>query len=80
MDLGKYGIRINTDAPTKTIVNEIEKVKTKKRLNIIRKTIPLNQFATITEIADIVFFLTTDSAKSITGTSIVCDGGWTSGK
>lgn len=80
MDLGKHGIRINTVAPTKTIVSEIERVKTKKRLNIIRKKIPLNRFSTTTEIADIVFFLTTDSARSITGTSIVSDGGWTSGK
>jgi len=80
MDLGRYGIRINTVAPTKTIVNEIEKIKTKKRLDFIRKKIPLNRFSTTTEIADIVFFLTTNSARSITGTSIVSDGGWTSGK
>ena len=80
MDLGKYGIRINTVAPTKTIVNEMEKIKTKKRLDFIRKKIPLNRFSTTTEIADIVFFLTTNSARSITGTSIVSDGGWTSGK
>lgn len=80
MDLGKHGIRINTVAPTKTIVNEMEKIKTKKRLNLIKKKIPLNRFSTVSEIADIVFFLTTDSARSITGTSIISDGGWTSGK
>ena len=80
MDLGKHGIRINTVAPTKTIVNEMEKVKTKKRLNFIKKKIPLNRFSTVSEIADIVFFLTTESARSITGTSIISDGGWTSGK
>ena len=32
MDLGEYGIRVNTVAPTKTIVNPDEIKKTKKRL------------------------------------------------
>ena len=77
MDLGKHGIRVNTVAPTKTIVNERERKNEKKRLNLIKKKIPLNRFSTTTEIASIVYFLTTDSAKSITGTSIISDGGWT---
>ncbi len=80
MDLGKHGIRVNTVAPTKTIVNKEEKTKTRKRLNIIKKKIPLRKFSTTKEIASIVFFLTTDAASSITGTSIISDGGWTSGK
>ena len=80
LDLGKYGIRVNTVAPTKTIVNQEERKKTKKRLNLIKKKIPLNKFSTTKQIADIVYFLTTKSAESITGTSIVSDGGWTSGK
>ena len=80
LDLGKYGIRVNTVAPTKTIVNQDERIKTKKRLNLIKKKIPLKKFSTTKQIADIVHFLTTNSAASITGTSIVSDGGWTSGK
>ena len=80
MDLGKYGIRVNTVAPTKTIVSEIERKKTKKRLNLIKKKIPLNKFSTTVEIAAIAYFLTTEAANSITGTSIISDGGWTSGK
>ena len=80
MDLGKHGIRVNTVAPTKTVVSEMERKKQKKRLNLIKKKIPLNKFSTTVEIASIVYFLTTDSARSITGTSIVSDGGWTCGK
>ena len=80
MDLGKFGIRINTISPTKTIVNQIERTKTKKRLNIIKNKIPLRRFSTTKQIAEIAFFLTTDSALSITGTSIISDGGWTAGK
>ena len=80
MDLGKHGIRVNTVAPTKVIVSERERKNEKKRLNLIKKKIPLNRFSTTIEIASIVYFLTTDSAKSITGTSIISDGGWTCGK
>ena len=80
MDLGKFGIRVNSVSPTKTIVNEEELTKNKKRLNFIKKKIPLNKFSTTSEIASIVYFLTTQAAGSITGTSILSDGGWTAGK
>ncbi len=80
MDLGKYGIRVNTVSPTKTIINNNELSRKKKRLNIIKSKIPLKKFSTIEEIASIVYFLTTESASSITGTSILSDGGWTAGK
>ena len=61
---------------SKTIRTE----KTPGRLNLIKKKIPLKKFSTKSEIASIVFFLTTSAAKSITGTSIISDGGWTAGK
>ena len=80
MDLGRYGIRVNSVAPTKTIINKNEINKNNTRLNIIRKKIPLNKFSTTEEIASIVYFLTTKEAGSITGTSILSDGGWTAGK
>ena len=80
LDLAKYGIRAITVAPTKTLVRPLEQKKTPGRLNLIRKKIPLNKFSTKSEIASIVFFLTTSAAKSITGTSIISDGGWTAGK
>ena len=79
MDLGKYGIRVNTVSPTK-IVSKHPLDKKKERLNLIRKKIPLKNFATSKQIASIVYFLTTNSALSITGTSIISDGGWTAGK
>lgn len=80
LDLSKFGIRTVTVSPTKTLVRPNESLKTPKRLNVIRKKIPLNKFSTKSEIASIVYFLTTDAANSITGTSIVSDGGWTAGK
>ena len=80
MDLGRFGIRVNTIAPTKTIVNKNELLKTKKRLNLIKAKIPLNKFTQKENIAEICYFLTTDSCQNITGTSIKVDGGWTAGK
>ena len=55
------------------------KFKNSKKIKLLGK-IPLNKFSTKLEIASIVYFLTTDAANSITGTSIVSDGGWTAGK
>ena len=80
LDLGQYGIRVNTVSPTKTIVHKKEKNENTKRLKMIKNKIPLKKFSTIDEISSIVYFLTTDNASSITGTSIISDGGWTAGK
>lgn len=80
LDLAKFGIKVKGVCPTKTIVNSDELKKTPKRLNIIRNKIPLKKFSTVEQIAAIVFFLTTRAADSITGTSIISDGGWTAGK
>jgi NAD(P)-dependent dehydrogenase (short-subunit alcohol dehydrogenase family) len=80
MDLSKYGIRSIAVAPTKTIVNQEERVQSKKRLNLIKNKIPLRRFSTTKEIAEIVYFLTTSISSSITGSSILSDGGWTAGR
>ena len=80
LDLAKHKIRVNTISPTKTIVNKNEERLFKKRLSTIKKKIPLGSFSTKEQIADIAFFLSTESAYSITGTSIISDGGWTAGK
>ena len=80
MDLGKYGIRINTICPTKTIVNDDELVLTKKRLSVIKDKIPTKHFTKKEDIAELCFFLSSDASKNITGSSIKIDGGWTAGK
>jgi len=80
LDLAKHGVRSVSVAPTKTIVNQSERTKTKRRLNLIKKKIPLRKFSTKKQIAEIVYFLTTEKSSSITGSSILSDGGWTAGK
>ena len=47
---------------------------------VIEETVKAEDEATVEEIAGIAYFLTTTVAASITGTSIISDGGWTSGK
>lgn len=79
LDLSKYKIRVNTISPTKTIINN-KKRKESTKLKFIKSKIPLKKFSTVQEIAGIAYFLTTEEAQSITGTTIATDGGWTAGR
>lgn len=79
LDLGKYGIRVNSIAPTKTISSSNKILNNTLRLNLIRNKIPLRQFTNKEDLADICFFLTSKACKNISGTSIKVDGGWTAG-
>lgn len=45
--------------------------------NVLLSNQPNKKFATVQEIGDIAVFLASDSAASITGTTISVDGGWT---
>jgi 3-hydroxybutyrate dehydrogenase len=38
---------------------------------------PTKRFVSIRELADLAVFLCSDQARSITGTSLSVDGGWT---
>ena len=79
LDLSKFGIRVNSIAPTKIISGNNKILNSKKRLNLIKKKIPLNQFTKKEDIAEICYFLTSSASKNITGASIKVDGGWTAG-
>ena len=71
IELAKYGIRVNTVAPGWTDTGST-------RLDAKEETyykIPLQKWATVDEIAKTVEFLASDSASSITGTTIVVDNG-----
>ena len=76
IELSPHQININTIAPgatmTERTAEDPDYLKTWSRIT------PLGKPASIQDIAAAALFLTSDSAKHITGQSLVIDGGWTS--
>ena len=77
-------VRVNVLAPGNVYFKggswdeKIQKDKDKIQ-NLIKSTVPMNRFATPNEIADSAVFLCSDRASFITGSTLVVDGGQTSG-
>lgn len=80
--LGGDGIRVNTVAPGNVLFpggsweKKIAEDKTAVD-HYIQAEVPLGRFATPSEIADAIVFLTSDRATFITGSLLVVDGGQT---
>ena len=76
IELSPHQININTIAPgatmTERTAEDPDYLKTWSRIT------PLGKPASVRDIAAAALFLTSDSAKHITGQSLVIDGGWTS--
>jgi NAD(P)-dependent dehydrogenase (short-subunit alcohol dehydrogenase family) len=77
IEWGPEGVRVNSIAPG--AVDDTEGMRRLAPTPEIQKEftrgIPLQRFATKDEIADLALFLSSDAAKFITGTVVVCDGG-----
>jgi NAD(P)-dependent dehydrogenase (short-subunit alcohol dehydrogenase family) len=77
IEWGTEGVRVNSIAPG--AVDDTEGMRRLAPSPEIRekltRAIPLKRFATKDEIADLALFLSSDSARFITGTVVVCDGG-----
>lgn len=77
LEWGPKGVRVNSIAPG--AVDDTEGMKrlapNEKARAFVTKMIPLGRFAEKKEIADLALFLCSDSARFITGTVMVCDGG-----
>ncbi len=80
IELGPYGIRINTICPTfvRTPLAEQTFANAERSAWILSK-IKLGRIAEIQDIMGAVVFLASDAAAMITGTSLLIDGGWTAG-
>ncbi|SDI01624.1 SDR family oxidoreductase [Paenibacillus naphthalenovorans] len=84
-ELAKYGIRINSVSPGLTATERAEVLALQqaeaKGISVEQykakstAAIPLGRLVDPQEIADIVLFLASDRAKSITGAEILVDGG-----
>lgn len=88
LELGEFGITCNAICPgsvntplmhkqlpglAKTYnMSEEDAIK-----NVLLKAHAIKQQVTVTDIADTIVYLCSDSAKLITGSSITIDGGWT---
>jgi 3-oxoacyl-[acyl-carrier protein] reductase len=82
--LASDNVRVNVVAPGNVYFKggswDDKIQKDKQRVDeIIKSTVPMNRFSTPQEIADSVVFLCSDKASFITGTTLVVDGGQTTG-
>lgn len=88
LEVAEAGITVNAICPgyvrTPLVENQIEdqaKVHKMSHEQVIREVIlaaqPTKRFVEIEEVAALAVYLCSDAAKSITGTSIAIDGGWT---
>lgn len=74
VDLGPYGIRVNTVAPG-YIHTDRWAVLSAEHAARRRDNVPLGREATAADIAQAALFLASDAAANITGTRLVVDGG-----
>ena len=88
LELATFGVTANCISPgyvwTPLVENQIPdtmKARNMTRDQVINEVLlsaqPTKQFVTVDEVAAIVIFLCSDSAKQITGANISVDGGWT---
>ncbi|MEJ6527837.1 SDR family NAD(P)-dependent oxidoreductase [Exiguobacterium sp. USCH10] len=78
LELAPYGIRANCISPTyvKTDKNHHILLSNRYIENELGK-IPLERYATPSDVAEAVMFLSAKSSKMMTGHNLVLDGGWT---
>lgn len=78
VDLAEKNVRVNTVAPTFVSTPLADKILADPQFHdFVIASIPLGRLATIEEVAAAVVYLASPGARSVTGTSIVVDGGWT---
>lgn len=88
LEVATKGITVNAIAPGYVWTPLVEKQipDTMKARNMTKEQVindvlldaqPTKEFVTVEQVAALAVFLCTDSAKSITGTTLPMDGGWT---
>lgn len=88
LELAQSGITANTVCPGYVLTPLVEKqipdtmqARGLSREEVVRDVLlaaqPTKRFVSVEEVADTVVFLCSETARSITGTSISVDGGWT---
>jgi L-xylulose reductase len=78
LELGKYGIRVNSVNPTVVMTNMSAGHWGRPEIaDPFLRQMPLGRWATVDDIAEPIVFLLSDAAAMITGVSLPIDGGYT---
>lgn len=77
VELAKNNILINSVAPGFVETELTHQNNTENDLQLIKQSIPMQRLAKPDEIAELVYFLVSESNTYITGQTIVIDGGYT---
>ena len=78
LELAEHNIRVNSVCPTFVETPMVKAFfKNKKFKKQVLENIPLGRLAQENEVSTAVAFLAAESSNSITGTSLMIDGGWT---
>ena len=88
LEVAEHGITANSICPGYVWTPLVEKqipdtakarglTEEQVKRDVLLAAQPTKQFATVQEMSDLAVFLCSDGAKSITGTALPVDGGWT---
>lgn len=79
VELGEYGIRVNTICPGPVRTKLAMAVHTQDIIDAYHDAIPLNRYGNEDEIANAIYFLCSEQASFITGQTLAVDGGFERG-
>ena len=79
VELATHGIRVNSVSPGYVLTDLVQNFLDQGKVNAdaVNKRTPLGRMSSPEDIAYAVLFLSSDEARSITGTDLLVDGGWT---
>ncbi|CAH2265645.1 uncharacterized oxidoreductase TM_0325-like [Pararge aegeria] len=75
-DLAEHGVRVNTISPGPVVTDLMENCGVSITWDSLKPLTALNKVSEAQEIADLILFVASDKAKSITGSNFTSDNGW----
>ncbi|XP_072934705.1 L-fucose dehydrogenase-like [Epargyreus clarus] len=75
LEMSKHGVRVNAVSPGPVYTDILENSKYPNNWDVFKQHTALDRVSEPEEIADLVLFLASDKAKSITGANYVADNG-----